>query len=272
MRVTWWGHSTATVEDSGVRLLTDPVLTGRLAHLRRRRGPDPGVSARDADAALISHLHADHLHARSLRQLFPRTQLVVPLGAAALLARKDRALADRCVEVQEGDEIAVGALKVLAVPAVHSGRRHSRSRYAGPALGYVIAGHRRAWFAGDTDLFDEMTQLGPLDLALLPVGGWGPTLGHGHLDPVRAVEAVRRSRPRLAIPIHWGTLWPVGLNHFRPDLFILPGPRFASLAAAAQPLTRVRVLTPGEELALEPELWVLPSAPSAPRPGCADER
>jgi L-ascorbate metabolism protein UlaG (beta-lactamase superfamily) len=272
MRVTWWGHSTATVEDSGVRLLTDPVLTGRLAHLRRRRGPDPSASARDADAALISHLHADHLHVRSLRQLSPRTRLVVPLGAAALLARKDRGLADRCVEVQEGDEIAVGALRVRAVPAAHSGRRHPRSRYTGPALGYVIAGHRRAWFAGDTDLFNEMSRLGPLDLALLPVGGWGPTLGHGHLDPTRAVEAVRRSQPRLAIPIHWGTLWPVGLNRVRPDLFNLPGPRFASLAATAQPRTRVHVLAPGEELALEPELSALPSAASAPWPGGAGGR
>ena len=87
MRVTWWGHSTTTVEDSGVRLLTDPVLTGRLAHLRRRRGLNPGISARNADAALISHLHADHLHLRSLRQLPARTLLVVPRGAVALLAR-----------------------------------------------------------------------------------------------------------------------------------------------------------------------------------------
>jgi L-ascorbate metabolism protein UlaG (beta-lactamase superfamily) len=251
MRVTWWGHSTATLEDSGVRLLTDPVLTGQLAHLRRRRGPVPGPAARDADAALISHLHADHLHVRSLRQLSPGTRLVVPRGAAALLARKDKALAERCVEVQEGDEITIGALQVRAVPAAHSGRRHPRSRYAAPALGYVITGRCRVWFAGDTDLFEKMDRLGPLDLALLPVGGWGPTLGHGHLDPARAVEAVQRSRPRLTIPIHWGTLWPIGLSRLRPDLFFLPGPQFASLAAAAQPLTRVHVLAPGEDLVLE---------------------
>jgi L-ascorbate metabolism protein UlaG (beta-lactamase superfamily) len=271
MRVTWWGHSTATVEDSGVRLLTDPVLTGRLAHLRRRRGPAPSASARDADAALISHLHADHLHVRSLRELAPRTRLVVPQGAAALLARDDRGLADRCIEVREGDEIEIGALRVRAVPAAHSGLRHSRSRYSGPALGYVITGRRRAWFAGDTDLFDEMSRLGPLDLALLPVGGWGPTLGHGHLDPARAVEALRRSRPRVAIPIHWGTLWPIGLQHIRPDLFFDPGPRFAALAASTQPLTQVRVLAPGEELTIGSEP-VLPTAAGATTPGEADGR
>ena len=73
----------------------------------------------------------------------------------------------------------------------------------------MVAGTASVFFAGDTDLFDEMSGLVPkLDLALLPIWGWGPTIGPGHLDPGRAAEALTLLAPRLAVPIHWGTLRP----------------------------------------------------------------
>ena len=57
-----------------------------------------------------------------------------------------------------------------------------------------------------------------IDVALLPVWGWGPRLGPGHLDPERAAEAVARLRPAVAIPIHWGTLWPMAMRWRRHRL------------------------------------------------------
>ena len=59
---------------------------------------------------------------------------------------------------------------------------------------------------------------GPIDLALLPVWGWGPTLGRGlHMDPLRAAESLRRIRPRAAVPIHWGTYWPHAMGRVYPE-------------------------------------------------------
>ncbi|MGO4749360.1 MBL fold metallo-hydrolase, partial [Streptomyces sp. 2MCAF27] len=66
VEITWWGHATTTVRDSGVRVLTDPLFVRRLAHLRRRRGSVPPPAAEVAEVALVSHLHADHLHLPSL--------------------------------------------------------------------------------------------------------------------------------------------------------------------------------------------------------------
>ena len=71
VEITWWGHATCTVEDSGIRVLTDPLFTRRLAHLRRRRGAPPPPEATVADLVLVSHLHADHLHLPSLARLAP---------------------------------------------------------------------------------------------------------------------------------------------------------------------------------------------------------
>ncbi|MEU5875925.1 MBL fold metallo-hydrolase [Spirillospora sp. NPDC047279] len=249
--VTWWGHSTVTIDDD-VRIITDPLFAYRVGHLRRRRGQVPGPAAREADAVLISHLHVDHLHLPSLRQVSATAPVVAPRGTRALLASAgERDLADRCTEVVAGDEVEVAGTSVRAVPAKHSGRRHPWSRHRGPALGYILTTrHHITWFAGDTDLFDGMGRLGRIDLALVPVGGWGPTLGPGHLDPERAAEAVRRAAPGIAVPIHYGTYWPTGLDPVRPYLFLGPEREFATRAKTTAPDTDVRVLEVGASTTL----------------------
>ncbi len=249
MQVTWWGHATVSITDGGGHLLTDPVLGNRIAHLRRRRGTRP-VLPSPVDAILISHLHADHFDVASIRQL-PGVPLVVPHGAGAFVRRT---LGHRrpCHELSPGAEITVGDLRVRAVPANHTDLRHPWSRHRAAAVGYVVEGDCSVWFAGDTDLFAGMTDLGHLDLALVPVGGWGPSLGPGHLDPRRAAEAVRRSAASSAVPIHYGTLWPYGLDKIRPELFEPPGRRFAQCAAEISPNTIVHVLNPGESLTVRP--------------------
>jgi L-ascorbate metabolism protein UlaG (beta-lactamase superfamily) len=251
VKVTWWGHATVAVEDDGYVVLTDPVLRDRLAHLYRRRGPTPRLVTA-ADAVVISHVHPDHCDLASLRMLPAATKLVVPRGAAWFLRQQLRRpfTEPDIVELAPGDETTVGTLHIRAVPARHPHGRLPGSRVRAEPVGYLISGSRTTWFAGDTGLYPEMSQLGPVDLALVPVWGWGWTLGPGHLDPAGAAEAVRRIAPALAVPIHWGTFWPVGCARVRPDRFHRPGEEFAELARAAAPQTGVRVLLPGASLAL----------------------
>ncbi|MFJ3184591.1 MBL fold metallo-hydrolase [Streptomyces halstedii] len=252
MEVTWWGHATCTIEDSGVRLLTDPLFARRFAHLRRRRGEVPPPRAAVADAVLISHLHSDHLHLPSLTRLAPGSPLIVPRGAVAAVPglrvlRRVRGL--RITEVAPGDEVAVGALRVRAVPALHDGRRLPVGPRRTPALGYVVEGEARTYFAGDTALFDAMAEaVGPVDVALLPVGGWGPYLGHDHLDAVRAAHALALLAPRSAIPVHYGTYWPIGMDGVRPHEFHAPGDEFVRQAARLAPEVSVHRLGHGEHV------------------------
>lgn len=253
--ITWWGHATCTVEDSGVRVLTDPLFARRLAHLRRRRGEVPPPEAAVADAVLVSHLHSDHLHLPSLAKLAPGTRLIVPRGAVRAvpgLRRLDavrRTGGLRITEVEAGDEVEIGPLLVRAVPACHDGRRLPVGPQRSPALGYVITGERRTYFAGDTGLFDEMADVvGPVDVALLPVGGWGPHLGHGHLNAARAAEALARLGPGAAVPVHYGTFWPIGLDGVRPHEFHSPGDEFVRQAARRAPGVAVHRLRHGESV------------------------
>jgi L-ascorbate metabolism protein UlaG (beta-lactamase superfamily) len=136
---------------------------------------------------------------------------------------------------------------VLATPAEHNGRRMPLGR-AADALGYLVDGPHRIYFAGDTDLFDGMRDLAEaLDLALLPVSGWGRTLPPGHLDPERAARALALLRPRLAVPIHWGTFASPRARRRDPER---PAREFARLAASHAPGVDVRILRQGDSLSL----------------------
>jgi L-ascorbate metabolism protein UlaG (beta-lactamase superfamily) len=239
-RITYLGHATTVIELDGCRLLTDPVLRDRVAHLRRVVPLDRALAG-GVDAALVSHGHWDHLDLPSLRGLGRSLRLVVPSGLGRALRREF----DDVVELEVGERVRIGALEVEATPAEHEG---SRGPF-GPrvaTIGFAVLGSRRVLFFGDTDLFPELDGLVErLDVALVPIWGWGPSLGRGaHLDPERAAEAVRRLRPRVAIPVHWGTFRP--LQARRRDFLTEPAAAFAAAAARVAPEVEVRVLRPGE--------------------------
>ncbi len=245
-RITYLGHSTVAIEAAGTCLLTDPLLRGHLFGLLRRRSPlTPIGPAERPDAVLISHLHHDHLDLRSLRRLRAGTPIVAPPGSRRFLERRGFA---EVVEMSPGDSLPLGDLRVRAVPARHgSGGRPGAGKSG--AIGYVIEAGARIYFAGDTELFEEMRAIDEgLDLALLPVWGWGPRLGPGHLDPVTAAESLRMLRPRVAVPIHWGTYTPVGAPRLWPWLTTDAGERFAREAARIAPEVEIRVLSAGESL------------------------
>jgi L-ascorbate metabolism protein UlaG (beta-lactamase superfamily) len=241
--LTYVGHSTVLLELGGVRLLTDPLLRSRVAHLRRDARPPAAEVRERIDAVLISHLHYDHLDLASLR-LVRSPRVLVPRGAGELL---DRARIGGVEELGVGDVVGVGDVRVEAVPADHDARRRPGGPHAVP-LGFVLGRSERIYFAGDTDVFEGMARLAPVDVALLPVAGWGPKLGPGHMDASGAARAAALLRPRIAVPIHWGTFRPrttrAGTWFTEPPLL------FAASAAELVPETDVRVLEPGAALSL----------------------
>jgi len=243
-RITWVGHSTVLIHLDGVRLLTDPVLRARLTHLRRVAPVDQSA-LRGVDAILVSHVHYDHLDLPSLDRLGRSVPVLVPRGAGPLLRRRRF---ERVVELDVGDDVALGEVTVTATHAEH---RADRGPFGAKAasLGFVVSGSVRAYFAGDTDLFDGMASLGPLDGALLPIWGWGPVAGEGHLDPRKAAQALTLLRPAVAIPIHWGTYRPV--HYLSPAWLTEPPEQFRREVAALAPEVELRILPLGGSTDLE---------------------
>jgi len=244
-RATFLGHSTVLLEMGGARVLTDPVLFDRIGVLRRAANPLPAELHTAIDLVVISHMHLDHMDLRSLRHLGESTHLLVPTGAAGYL--RTRGFTD-VSELAAGESADVGPVRVTATLATHSGFRPPFGPTAA-AVGYLLdADDERVYFAGDTDLFAEMIELEDIDLALLPVWGWGPRLGPGHMDPKRAAGALPLLRPRAAAPIHWGTLWPLGLGRVLAHRLTEPPREFAAAAAELAPDVDVLLAAPGDSI------------------------
>jgi L-ascorbate metabolism protein UlaG (beta-lactamase superfamily) len=245
-RIEYVGHATVHVDLDGVRLLTDPMLRNRVAHLRRATRVSPRA-VRGVDAVLISHGHYDHLDLPSLEKLGKKLPIVVPRGLGGLLRKKRF---ESVLEIEAGETLAMGDVEIRAVRAEHDRSRGPFGASADP-VGYVVSGSTSIYFAGDTDLFDEMADLGPVDVALIPIWGWGPGLGGGHLDPGRAAVAVARIGPRVVVPIHWGTYFPIHLGLAgRPGFVDLPPVEFAAALKEHAPGVELRVLRVGEETEL----------------------
>ena len=248
-RITFLGHASLLVEMDGMRLLTDPVFRQRIYHLRRT-SPSPNADAyRDVDAVLISHLHYDHLDIPTLKALGEAPLIYVPSGAGALLERQG---IRRYREVSLGEMFNIKKVKVQAVPAYHTLSRRPLGLQA-DCLGFVLRGSAAIYFPGDTQIFPEMADFSSdLDLALLPVWGWGPDKGRLHMGPKEAAEALTLLRPRLAVPIHWGTYIPLGMAWMRLGFQYYPPLDFSLRAQQTAPEVAVRILSPGETLDIPP--------------------
>ena len=248
-RLTYIGHATTLLRLDGVTILTDPMLRNWLGPLRRQGPPPDPLLAKAADLVLISHLHRDHLDLPSLKRVPASTPVVVPRNAARWASKSGP---HDIWELGVGETISVGEVELTGVRAVHNGHRDGHRGTEIAPLGFLLrrAG-RTVYFAGDTDLFPEMSELGSVDLALLPIWGWGPSVGEGHMDPQRAARAIELIRPRVAVPIHWGTLYPAGLGWLRPASLTAPPREFARLVSGLEMSVEVRVLEPGSETVLD---------------------
>jgi L-ascorbate metabolism protein UlaG (beta-lactamase superfamily) len=256
VKLTWLGHSSVLVETDGVRVVADPLLRRRIGALRRVAAmPDTAAQLplTGVDCVVVSHLHHDHCDLPSLRAL-DAPVLVVPPGGARWLAA--RGLPD-AVELAPGEALDLSSgVRIVATPAEHLGRREPWGPTA-MCVGHLVEGRAAtAWLAGDTGLFAGMAGMaglsrrGRIDVAAVPVWGWGPNLGPGHLDPERAAEAVVRVGASRAVPVHWGTLHPAFLSHSMRSQLDGPGPRFAAALAALATPARADLLAVGDAVAL----------------------
>jgi len=247
----WLGHASVVLDVGGARLLTDPLLRAHAGLLRRRGGtPDPAAWA-DPSAVLVSHLHHDHAELGSLRLLGDAPVLSAPANARWLAHHGVRSAVG--LGADEWWTVPGTAVRVRPVPAVHGDRPMPHRPNATQGF-LVVAPGLRAWFAGDTAPYPHMRRLpelagGPIELALVPVGGWGPRLSGGHMDPVQAAEVCEAVGVRWAVPVHWGTLHAPASRRLPPGWMDRGGPAFAHALGRRGTVEPV-LLAPGEAVRL----------------------
>jgi L-ascorbate metabolism protein UlaG (beta-lactamase superfamily) len=208
-----------------------PVTVRWLGHASFRIGGDDGVvyidpwkvseSAHDATVVLVSHSHYDHYSADDVGKVSgPETEII---GAADVVKQQGKGKV-----IKPGESTELGGVGITGVWSYNAKKQFHPK--ANNWLGFVVEmGGVRLYYAGDTDLTEEMKGLNNIEVALVPVGG---TYTMDAEEAARAVEAIR---PKRAIPYHWGDI--VGTRR--------DAERFAEIAKC-----EVTVLKAGESLEL----------------------
>jgi N-acyl-phosphatidylethanolamine-hydrolysing phospholipase D len=252
--LTWVGHSTFLIQLDGVNILTDPHWGDRASPVKfagPKRMVKPGLRFEDLppiDAVVISHDHYDHLDigtvTRLAREHAPR--FFVPLGVKQWL--EDQGITN-AMELDWWDSTIFRGLTFVCTPAQHSSGRGLRDQNMRLWSSWVIGGRaKRLFFAGDTGYYGGLReiggQLGPFDVAALPVGGYSSyrTRHPNHLNPEEALTVFQEIHARRMVPMHWGT-FDMNREPFRepPDRLRREATRRGIEAGLA-------VLSPGETL------------------------
>jgi L-ascorbate metabolism protein UlaG (beta-lactamase superfamily) len=215
--VTFVGHSTFLIQTPAGNILTDPMYSERAGPwnlLGPRRVRPPAVTLDDlppVSIVLLSHGHYDHLDLQTLRALARRFDplVIAPLGHDAIV----RSAGVRNVETLDWwDGSKRAPLAVTMTPAHHFTARTPFDRNRALWGGFVVgAGNRRIYFAGDTayvPFFSDIRErLGPIDLALLPIGAYEPRwfMRSVHMNPAEAVQAHLDLEAAQSIGMHFGT-------------------------------------------------------------------
>ncbi|MCD6304359.1 MAG: MBL fold metallo-hydrolase [Planctomycetes bacterium] len=207
VEITWLGHASFRIQGRQAVVYIDPWKLSDSPH--------------DADVVIVSHSHYDHLSPEDVEK--------VARDGTAILAPSDTAAKIPSARaVAPGERVTAGPVTVEAVPAYNIGKVfHRREKNWIGAV--VTVDGKRVYYAGDTDLIPEMSDLADVDLALLPVGGTYT------LDAAQAAEACRAIGCKLAVPYHWG------------DVVGSEADATAFVKAAACP---VKMLRPGQSVTI----------------------
>ena len=215
--VTFVGHATFLIQAATTNVLIDPMYSRRASPVSfagPRRVRAPGVRLEDLPTislVLLSHNHYDHCDLGTLRLLERRFHptVVTPRGNGRLL---------RSAGIHQVEEIdwwqtsSAAPLPITLTPAQHFSARTPFDRNRALWGGFLIeAGRHRILHAGDSGYgphFREIAaRLGPIDLALLPIGAYEPRwfMKDIHMNPAEAVQAHLDLAARRSIAMHFGT-------------------------------------------------------------------
>ena len=163
MEITWYGRACFRLKGREATVITDPCP------------PSTGFVAgkHDVDLLTISHDHADHSYTRSIKAGLTITR-PGEYEYRNLLVTAMRSFHDGERGASRGENLIV-AVEIDGVHICHLGD-----------LGHLLTE-------------EELAELGPIDVLLVPAGG------NFTITPAEAAEVVAQISPKIVIPMHFAT-------------------------------------------------------------------
>jgi L-ascorbate metabolism protein UlaG (beta-lactamase superfamily) len=249
LQLRFLGHATFAINLDGQNIITDPVFTQTVTFLKRHSLPVNPNWYQSPDLILVSHAHLDHFHPPSLRKL---NRQIPCLVAPGLKTKFMKLGFTKVTELPVSHTYHFKKLTLKAVYAKHQASFLPGTKPISDCIGFLIMGSQTIYFPGDTDFYPQMKHLAKLkiDLCLIPIWGWAID-DHGlHLNPQKAVRALRLIKPKVAIPYHWGTFLPISFKLFFARFLIHPVNLFALEAQKLSPGVKIIILPPGNRFSL----------------------
>jgi L-ascorbate metabolism protein UlaG (beta-lactamase superfamily) len=229
VKITFYGHAAFKLSGQGATVVIDPWLSNPLLNT-------PVSQVGPVDLILVTHGHGDHVGETVPLARATGAQVVAIHELSQILAGEG---APEVVGMNKGGTVTLKGLKITMTNAVHSSTAEvgGQTVSAGDPGGFVVAfpDGLTVYHAGDTAVFKDMELIRELyhpEVALLPIGS------HYVMSPKEAALACRMLRPKLVIPMHYGTF---------PVLTGTPGELRELLRD--QPGIQVLALKPGETVA-----------------------
>jgi len=210
LAAVWIGHATVLLRIGGMTVLTDPVMANRvgvglgLVTGGPRRLVAAALGVRElppVDLILISHAHFDHLDRPTLDRL-PKNAAVITAHHTLDLVR-DLGFR-RIAELQWGERLQFGPLRITAREVNHWGARTFFDRHRGFNAYLIETDHRRILYGGDSAYHEGFCDLGTVDLGIIGIGAYDPYVA-AHATPEQAWAMANHVRATHILPMHHST-------------------------------------------------------------------
>lgn len=151
----------------------------------------------DADIIFITHSHYDHFSLEDIEKCRNENTVIVSVGDT--YGKLSRIFdSSHLILVKPEEEFQVLGIPVKTVPAYNLDKQYHLKEYEW--VGYILTIEDQIYyFMGDTDCLDFMKDI-QTDYLFIPIGGkFTMTMGEAAL-------LVNEMKPKVVIPIHYGTI------------------------------------------------------------------
>jgi L-ascorbate metabolism protein UlaG (beta-lactamase superfamily) len=211
--IVWFGHSSFFLQLDGVKILVDPVFSGKASPLpwgvKAYKGSDiyTAEDMPEIDYMLLSHDHYDHLDYETVKALQPKVKYVICGLGAGSHYQKWGYTGRQIIEKDWGDKQKVKpGFTIYTESTHHDGGRGFTSSQALWLSFFIQSPSMNIYYSGDggySTRFKKISEKYPsIDWAIMECGQYNKAWQSVHELPEEVAQATTELKAKNMLPVH----------------------------------------------------------------------